>query len=223
LTGMIREGRAGRPGKTTAGAYTGMLGNRGVMAASGLVLVLAMMSGGIYSFLPVLVTRHFSADVGLVFMVIFISLIVFRFLTAQLSDRYGRGPCAFYSFIILCLSYYLIGRAQSTWQLVAAGVLNGVGTGGCLPALTAHVADEAGARFRGIAFSIFYGAYDVGMLLGGAALGLLADMAGLRGMYMLTALVGVFALGGFSVSIKPRPFDALKWTLVGPGRGGRPH
>ncbi|MCG8618318.1 MAG: MFS transporter, partial [Desulfobacterales bacterium] len=47
LTGMIREGRAGRPGKTTAGAYTGMLGNRGVMAASGLVLVLAMMSGGI--------------------------------------------------------------------------------------------------------------------------------------------------------------------------------
>ena len=48
--------------------------------------------------------------------------------------------------------------------------------GGCLPALTAFVVDRTENQYRGIAFSIFFGAFDVGMLLGGAALGLLADI-----------------------------------------------
>lgn len=212
---FISEKKRAHEDRVESKAYIKMLKNRGVLVASALVLVLALMNGGIFTFLPVLVKSEFDVNVGLVFMIISLSLILFRLFTSHLSDRYGRGPCAFYSFLILCLSYYLIGRSQTSWELIGAGILNGFGIGGCLPALTAHVVDKTEARVRGIAFSIFYGAFDVGMLLGGAALGVLADMTGLRDMYIITAVFGLVALGGFALSIRAAPAKSLKWTLVG--------
>lgn len=87
--------------------------------------------------------------------------------------------------------------------------------GGCLPALTAFVVDRTESRYRGIAFSIFYGGFDIGMLLGGAALGLLADMTSLRDMFNNTAIFGIFVILGFAVSIQANPVKSIKWTLVG--------
>ncbi len=194
--------------------YIKILKNRNVMVASGLVLVLALMNGGIFSFLPILVKAQFKINVGLIFMIIATSLIISRLFTSQLSDRYGRGPCAFYSFLILCLSYYLIGQSQTEWELIGAAILNGFGMGGCLPALTAFV-DRTENQYRGIAFSIFYGAFDVGMLLGGAALGLLADITSLRDMYIITAMFGILVIFSFALSIQANPVKSIKWTLVG--------
>lgn len=215
LTVLISEINRALETKIETKEYIRMLSNRSVMVASGLVLVLALMNGGIFSFLPILVKAQFNLNVGLIFMIISTSLIVFRLLSSHLSDRYGRGPCAFYSFLMLCLSYYLIGQSQTEWELIGAAILNGVGVGGCLPALTAFVVDKTDTRFRGIAFSIFYGAFDVGMLLGGAALGVLADITSLRDMYVIVALFGVFVVFGFALSIQVNPLKSLKWTLVG--------
>ena len=215
LTVCIREKRLPDERKPEARAYINTLRNRCVMVASGLVLVLAVMYGGIFTFLPVLVKDQFSVNVGLIFMINSLSLVIIRLLTSHFSDRYGRGPVAFYSFLILCLSYYLIGRAGTTWELIGAGILNGIGAGGCLPALIAHVVDNTDARIRGIAFSIFYGAFDIGVLMGSAALGVLADMTSLRDMYILTAMFGLIALGGFALSIQAGPVRSLKWTLAG--------
>jgi MFS family permease len=214
LTVLISEINRTLETKIKTKEYIKMLSNRSVMVASGLVLVLALMNGGIFSFLPILVKAQFDINVGLIFMIISTSLIVFRLLTSHLSDRYGRGPCAFYSFLILCLSYYLIGQSQTEWELIGAAILNGVGVGGCLPALTAFVVDKTNIRFRGIAFSIFYGAFDVGMLLGGAALGVLADITSLRDMYIIVALFGVFVVFGFALSIQVNPLKSLKLTIV---------
>ncbi|NNF98704.1 MAG: MFS transporter [Desulfobacteraceae bacterium] len=215
-----------RPVNTSqkAKGYAEVLKNRGVMVASALVLFVALMNGGIFTFLPILVRDHFNVNVGLIFMTISLSLIVFRLVTSHFSDRYGRGPCAFYSFLILCLSYYLIGRSGTITGLVVAAILNGIGVGGCMPALTAHVVDKTDPQARGIAFSIFYGAFDIGMLLGGAALGVVADLVGLRRMYEMTAVVGILAVAGFSLSIQAGPLKALRWTLVGnptPGRDAK--
>lgn len=215
LTIFITEMKQSHEKKVETKDYFKVLSNRGVLAATGLVLVLALMNGGIFSFLPILVKNELKANVGVIFMVISLSLIVSRLFTSHLSDRYGRGPCAFYSFLILCLSYYLIGRSQTTWGLISAGILNGIGVGGCLPALTAHVVDKTKAHFRGIAFSIFYGGYDAGMLLGGAVLGILADITSLRDMYIITSLFGLIAIGGFALIIKSHPIKSLKWTLAG--------
>ncbi len=215
LTILISEQKQIIGEKIKPKEYIKLLKNRGVMVTSGLVLVLALMNGGIFSFLPILVKAQFKINIGLIFMIISISLIIFRLFTSHLSDRYGRGPCAFYSFLILCLSYYLIGQSQTEWALIGAAILNGIGMGGCLPALTAFVVDKTEPRFRGIAFSIFYGAFDVGMLLGGAALGVLADITSLRDMYIITAVFGIISLGVFALSIQANPLKSLKWTLAG--------
>ncbi|RPI77453.1 MAG: MFS transporter [Desulfobacteraceae bacterium] len=215
LIGFIREMERSIDMNRKDKGYFQVLRNRGVAISSGLVLIVALMNGGIFTFLPVLVKNYFELNVGLIFTTISISLIVSRLLTAHLSDQYGRGPSAFYFFLILCLSYYLIGRSRSAWGLFGAAVLNGLGVGGCMPALIAHVVDNTDARMRGIAFSLFYGAFDVGMILGGAVLGFVADWTGLRAMYEITAVIGVMAVIGFALSVRPGFMQSLKWTLKG--------
>ena len=194
--------------------------NRSVVVASALGLVLALMNGGVFTFLPVLVKGEFSVNVGLVFMINSLSLVFFRFLASPVSDRYGRGPAVFYSFLILCLSYHLIGSSRTTAGLIGAAVLNGIGVGGCMPALIALVVDHVDEKARGLAFSVFYGAYDIGMILGGAALGVLADYTSLREMYTITAMLAVFAVLGFALVIRPGAMESLKWTLLGRGSRG---
>jgi hypothetical protein len=52
------------------------------------------------------------------------------------------------------------------------------------------------------------------MLLGGAALGVLADITSLRDMYIIVALFGVFVVFGFALSIQVNPLKSLKLTIV---------
>ena len=52
-------------------------------------------------------------------------------------------------------------------------------------------------------------------LLGGAALGVLADITNLREMYAFTAMFGVITILGFALSIQKEKVKSLKWTLLG--------
>ena len=110
---LITEKNFSSKNKIKTNDYISIFRNRSILVSSGLALVLALMNGGIFTFLPILAQSQFEINVGLLFMINAISLILFRLLTSHLSDRYGRGPCAFYSFLIICLSYYLIGHSQT--------------------------------------------------------------------------------------------------------------
>ena len=62
-------------------------------------------------------------------------------------------------------------------------------------------------------FSFFSGAFDIGVIVAGVILGFIADMAGIRSMFMITAVSGLMCLVLFVLFIKKGRKESLIWAL----------
>ncbi len=166
------------------------------------------------TFLPLLLKDIEGVNIGVFFMVESIVIITCRFMAAHLSDKYGRGPVFFYSFLTILCAVYLISQINTMHILVATAALYGIGTSLCSPALSAFIADSSDPNARGTVFSFFYGAFDTGVILAGVILGFIADLTGIRDMFMITALTGIICLVIFSLFITKGLKNSLHWTLL---------
>ncbi len=194
--------------------YRKVVLNRSVLMSSFIQLIYAIIFGGIMTFLPLLLDRIDGVNIGVFFMVESIIIIVFRFIAAQLSDRYGRGPVFFYSFFIILCAVYLISKINTIHILIAVAALFGVGSSLCLPALSAFIADNSDPSARGTVFSFFYGAFDAGVIAAGGILGFIADLTSIREMFMITVAGGLICLILFSLFIKDGLKKSLQWALL---------
>lgn len=188
---------------------------RVVLASSGIVFIMALLYGGLFTFLPILLTSELHLNAGVFFTINSVSLVVFRYFISPLLDRYGLGPVFFYSFLITLASLIIISNIQSMNLMIIAAVLYGLGSAGCLPALTTLLVDTPDQMERGSVFSVFYGAFDIGVLAAGIILGAVADMLGYRDMFSLVAVGGLVALIMFSMFIQPGVLNSILWTVRG--------
>ena len=148
-------------------------------------------------------------------MVSSFTMIIGRFFFARFTDVYGRGPMFFYSFLIIIASVIMIAQVDSVTILIASALLYGIGSTISMPALMALIADTSDAQVRGRVYSFFYGAFDIGVLSAGVSLGFLADLFGLRDMFMISAVMGFAAALFFMLTIQPRVGISVRWTLIG--------
>ncbi len=109
----------------------------------------------------------------------------------------------------------MIAQVDSVTILIAAALLYGIGSTISMPALMALIADTSDAQIRGRVYSFFYGAFDIGVLSAGVSLGFLADLFGLRDMFMISAVMGFAAALFFMLTIQPRVGISVRWTLIG--------
>lgn len=140
-------------------------------------------------------------------------IIACRFLAAHLSDRLGKGPVFFYSFLIILIAVFLISEINTLTVMVVTAILFGIGSALCSPALSAFVADNSDPSARGKVFSFFSGAFDIGVIAAGVILGFVADMTGIRNMFVITAVFGLICLILFALFIKKGKKQSLIWTL----------
>ncbi len=194
--------------------YRKVVLKRSVLMSSFIQLIYAIIFGGIMTFLPLLLDRIEGVNIGVFFLVESIVIIVFRFLAAQLSDKYGRGPVFFYSFFIILSAVYLISEINTIYILIAVAALFGIGSSLCSPALSAYIADNSDPSARGTVFSFFYGAFDAGVIAAGGILGFIADLTSIRDMFMITAAGGFICLIVFSLFIKESLTKSLQWALL---------
>ena len=143
------------------------------------------------------------------------TMIIGRFSIAHFADVYGRGPMFFYSFLIIIASVVVIAQVDSLTMLIVAALLYGIGSIICMPALTALVADSSDPQARGRVYSFFYGAFDIGVISAGVSLGFLADLFGLRSMFLIAAGLGLAAALFFMLTIQSRVGLSVRWTLIG--------
>lgn len=195
-------------------AYKKVVFKRSVLVPSFIQLIYAIIFGGIMTFLPLLLKDIEGVNVGVFFMVESIVIIACRFLAAQMADKYGRGPVFVYSFLIIICGVYLISKIDTIHILIATAALFGIGSSLCLPALSAYIADRSDPSARGTVFSFFYGAFDAGVIVAGVILGFIADLTGLREMFMITAMAGFICLIIFSLFIKKGFGKSLQWSLL---------
>ena len=194
--------------------YKTVVFNRSVLVSSFIQLVYAIIFGGIITFLPLLLKNIEGVNVGVFFMVESIVIIICRFMAAQMSDKYGRGPVFSYSFFIILCAVYLISEINTMHILIATAALFGIGSSLCLPAISAFIADSSDQSARGTVFSFFNGAFDVGVIVAGVLLGFIADLTSIREMFMITAIGGFICLILFSLFIKEGFRRSLQWALL---------
>src|SRR5580698_4285185 len=94
-------------------------------------------------------------------------------LWGRLSDRYGRRPILMSSLVGACLSYVILGLADSLWMLLAARMLAGFMAGN-LAAAFAYASDVSTPATRAKSMGMVGAAIGIGFMLGIPIGGLLA-------------------------------------------------
>jgi len=196
-------------------SYKQAVFTRIVLVASAVLFIEAQIYGSFFTFLPLLLQATGIQKTGLFFLIASGVMVIGRFSIAHFADIYGRGPMFFYPFLIIIASVVAVALVNSPAMLVIAALLYGLGSTICLPALSALVADSSDPAIRGRVYSFFYGAFDLGVVSAGVSLGILADLFGLREMFMVTAGLGLSAALFFMLTIQPRIGTSIRWTLTG--------
>ncbi|MDR0199433.1 MAG: MFS transporter [Streptococcaceae bacterium] len=135
----------------------------------------------------------FSAQAGLVtagslFYVIYaIVTLGTRPITGRLFDARGDNFMMFPTFIFFGLSLLLTGFSTTTFMLLAAGALIGLGYGSFGPFGQAIAIRHADISRIGVATSTFFGLFDMGVGFGPFILGFVQPATGYRGLYFLCA------------------------------------
>lgn len=110
---------------------------------------------------------------------------------ARLADRWVRSRLITLALLAWSGMTALCGAAQSFWQLAAARVGVGVGEAGCVPASQSIISDYVPADRRPAALALHLAGASLGILVGLAVGGILAQDIGWRATLMVMGLAGV--------------------------------
>ena len=147
-----------------------------------------------YAFLRLYaVSRGHGAAVVWFFAVYSIWLIVWRALLGGLSDRIGRARVALPAMVLTALAYFTLALPPTPASLMIAALLLGGGSAVLYPTLAALVVDRAPEGERGLALGTLSGAWDLGVVVGSALIGFVADRASFGSGF---AMAGVAAMLG---------------------------
>jgi MFS family permease len=167
--------------------------SRPAVTVSAALVLTTIGYSSIYAFLPLYaVSRGQGQAVVWFFTLYSVWLIVWRALLGGLSDRVGRPRVALPAMALTALAYFALALPPTPLTLMGAALLLGSGTAVLYPTLAALVLDRAPEAERGLALGTLSAAWDLGIVLGSALIGFVADRV---------SFSGGFAVGGLSASL----------------------
>jgi MFS family permease len=180
---------------------------RGVLIATGLNLCQSAAWPSVMAFLP-LYARSLGIDnIGWFYVLAGVTSIIVRPLFGKKSDAIGRGPA-----IAIGLGAQLIGllaivAANDIVVILAGGFFTAIGMSMIGSTTTALAMDLAHPASRGRAMATYSISYQLGAGVGSLIAGALADLVGLRGMYVGSIVITAagFALLVSAWALLPRP------------------
>lgn len=130
-----------------------------------------------------------SARVGMLFGAFALAAIIVQASPlSHLSDRWGRLPLIVLGLAIIAVSLMILTVLREWGMMMGAMFLYGSGFGLLFPAMSALIADEAEISVRGTASGIFTALFSLGIFVGTATAGWLAERQTLH-PFILAALV----------------------------------
>ncbi len=127
------------------------------------------------TFLPLLGKDRDLGNVGLFFLVMGAVTVVARPAAGRISDRVGRVFVVLPGLLAAAAGMLLLAQAQSLGIMLAAGVPTGLGFAAVHTSLLALSIDRTPAGQHGGATAVFQVAWDIGSLVAGVGLGLIAS------------------------------------------------
>ncbi|MGH7910697.1 MAG: MFS transporter [Candidatus Dormibacteraceae bacterium] len=165
-----------------------------------LVLLLhAIMYGGLITFLPLLAVQRHLGNPGLFFAVYAIALLGLRSVAGRLSDRFGRVRVIVPGLACGSASLLLLAVSGNLLEMLAAALLFALAMGLVQPPALAWGMDLAPER-RATAMATMVMAQDLGIILGGTLLGAVGTLASYSALFSIGAACGLVALGGLGTA-----------------------
>ena len=128
---------------------------------------------------------------GFFFLVFAIGMLIVRPITGQLFDSRGPDIVIIPSLIVYAIGMFALSFTSSTWMLLLAGGLIGMGYGTLLPCFQTLAIQSTTHKRSAYATATFFTLYDTGIAVGSFALGIAVSYLGYANLYMI---VGIFIL-----------------------------
>jgi predicted MFS family arabinose efflux permease len=151
--------------------------------------------GAILAFSSLLFTEHGWHPFWLSFSAFGVALILARVLLGHLPDQRGGARIALLFVLVEAAGLALIWLARGTLMATAGAALAGFGYSLVYPGFGVEAVRGVSPENRGLAMGLYTVFLDVALGFGTPALGLVADLAGLQAVFMVSAVVVLAAAG----------------------------
>jgi MFS family permease len=184
------------------GAFFQVVRLRSVWVPSEAMVVLGVTYGAILTFLPLFALGQGVDNPGLFFTAYGLTLIAAQVLAGRVSDRVGRFRVIVPAMVLLALAFPALTLVRGLPLLLGVAFLYGLGFGGARVNLNAWMVDRVPASIRGMAMSVAYGSFDLGIGLGSYLLGWAAQVWGYQVMYGSVGVVCLLGVAAFALLAK---------------------
>lgn len=158
-----------------------------------------MTFGAIVSFLALYATQLGINNVGLFFTLFAIALMLARPTLGRMADKRGYDIVIIPGMLAIFVAMLILSQAQAFVHqyvlLLAAAVIYGFGFGAVQPSLQAMSVRSVPFNRRGAANGTFFSSFDLGIGLGSALWGMVAEHFGYNVMYLAASVAALCALG----------------------------
>ncbi|MFO0601421.1 MAG: MDR family MFS transporter [Myxococcaceae bacterium] len=113
----------------------------------------------------------------------------------KLSDLYGRKPIILFGVSVFLVASVLCALSQTTWQLIGARALQGVGSASIFTSAFAVVGDLFAPAERGRYSGLFGSVFGVSSLIGPLLGGFITDHFGWHWVFLINLPIGAIAVG----------------------------
>jgi len=195
---------------------SGGLRHRANILADFISMVYAMVLMTILTLLPVyaegLGIEVFS--IGVLMMMLWVARITGFLSAGRISDKTDRKLVLTPSLTGLAVGSLLLAVSETWWTLVLAVIVIGLGLGALFPVSIALISDYVPSSQRGLAMGMFETAAAVGMIVGPAVGGVLAERFDPSYPYLFCTMVSIVCTFVVSVFLKKRTSQDQSRPLV---------
>jgi multidrug resistance protein len=181
-----------------SGAYRRLIFSSGLVLTGLLsMMIVANRQGGRFTVMPLYgEAKGFSpAQLGIFISITHVVQFFAVLASGVLSDRFGRKFAVLPAAALMCLGILVFIQSSTFFELMASGILLGLGEGLTGPPLLAFFADIAPPGLEGITLGLFRTYGGLGSLVGALLLGGVADLFGFAWSLGIDAiLLGTAAL-----------------------------
>lgn len=183
------------PAEELAPTPSGKTLNRGMIAAMALNLSQALPAPAVAAFLPLYARAQHIGDVSWFYVIAGILTVAIRPMLGRRSDSIGQGPIIAIGLAAQGLGYVLIWLGASLPVVMLGAIISSFGPALIGSATTALAMNAAPPARRGQAMATFTMMFQVGMGFGSVLAGALADLVGLRNMYLGPIFITLIGAG----------------------------
>ncbi|MCC6647614.1 MAG: MFS transporter [Polyangiaceae bacterium] len=161
-----------------------------------------------FAFMKTYASAHGNGDVAPYFSAYGVAAALVRVFFGRAPDRLGPKPVLFPSMLAYVAGLLALRLGDGPRVMEISGFLCGVGHGFVFPIILGMVVTRARERERGAALSVFTALFDLGNVIGGPLLGVVARGAGYGAMFVTAAALAAGGLLALVALDRPRALTA---------------